>query len=65
VPYVADEIFYDFRAKAFTRNEISFGMIRKLTPNISADIFYTRQIDLSVAAKNVNIFGINLKIKID
>lgn len=64
-PYVADEVFYDFRAKGFTRNEISFGMIRKLTPKVSADLFYTRQIDLSVAARNVNIFGINLKIKID
>lgn len=64
-PFVADEVFYDFRAKAFTRNELSLGVTRKLNSNTSADFFYLWQTNRSGSPKNVSAFGVNFKIKID
>jgi len=64
-PFAADEVFYDFRAKAFSRNELSFGVTRKLTPNISADVFYLWQVNKTGSPRNLNVIGVNLKIKID
>jgi hypothetical protein len=63
-PFVADEVFYDFREKAFTRNELSFGVTRKLYPNTSADFFYLWQVNESGTTKHVNAIGVNLKIHV-
>jgi hypothetical protein len=62
-PYASNEIFYDFQAKTFSRNELSLGVTRKLNPNVSADVFYLWQTNRSNLLKNVNIFGVNIKIK--
>ena len=64
-PFTANEIFYDFRAKTFSRNEFSVGLNRKLNSNLSADFFYLWQTNKSGSPKNVNVFGVNLKIRID
>jgi hypothetical protein len=64
-PFAADEVFYDFRAKAFSRNELSFGITRRLNPNISADFFYLWQVNKTGSPHKLNVIGVNLKIKID
>lgn len=64
-PFAANEVFYDFRAKAFSRNELSFGVTRKLTPNISTDLFYLWQVNKTGSPRKLNVIGVNLKIKID
>jgi hypothetical protein len=63
-PYVADEVFYDSLTKKISRNEIYLGLVRKLTPNISADMFYMWRMNRIGTPKNLNIIGVNLKIKI-
>ena len=64
-PFVADEVFYDFSVKAWTRNEISAGISKKFTNNFSADFFYAFQRNRGNTLKNINIVGINLKFRID
>ena len=64
-PFVADEVFYDFQDKAFTRNELSFGITKKFTPDVSADFFYLWQNNRSGAPKNMNVIGINLRFNVD
>lgn len=64
-PYVSDEIFYDFKLNRFSRNELSFGVVRKLSPSVSADMFYMWRMNTIGLPKNANVIGVNLKIKID
>jgi hypothetical protein len=64
-PYASNEVFYDFQAKELSRNELSLGVTRKLNLNVSADFFYIWQANRSGSLKHANIFGINVKIKID
>lgn len=65
VPFAANEIFYDFQAKNFSRNEFSVGLSRKLSSNVTTDFFYLLQTNKSGSPKQLNVFGINLKIKIN
>jgi hypothetical protein len=64
-PFAANEIYYDFRAKAFSRNELSLGVTRKFNPNVSADFFYLWQVNKTGSPRKLNVIGVNLKIKID
>lgn len=63
-PFAANEIYYDFRAKAFSRNEISLGITRKLNHNTSADFFYLWQVNKTGSPRKLNVVGVNLKIKV-
>lgn len=65
VPFAANEVFYDFQAKTFSRNEFSVGLSRKLNSNTTADFFYLLRTNRIGSPKRVNVFGVNLKIKID
>jgi len=65
VPFVANEIFYDFQAETFSRNEFSVGLSRKLNSNAAADFFYLLRTNKSGSPKRLNVFGVNLKIRID
>jgi hypothetical protein len=65
IPFAANEVFYDFQARTFSRNEFSIGLSRKISPNATTDIFYLLQTNKSGLPKQLNVFGINLKIKID
>jgi len=65
VPFAANEIYYDFQAKTFSRNEFSVGLSRKLNTNITTDFFYLLRTNKSDSPKQLNVFGVNLKIKID
>lgn len=64
-PYIADEVFYDFHDKVWTRNELTLGVSRKFTPAFSADFFYVYQRNRGNVLKNVNVIGVNLKFKFD
>ncbi len=65
-PFVADEPYYDFRQDTWFRNEFSVGISKKLNKSTSADFFYMIQSNKNVTTlKQVDIFGINLKFKID
>jgi hypothetical protein len=64
-PFVADEPYYDFNAKRWTRNEFSAGITRKFTKNFSADFYYLYQKNRSGTPRTVNAVGINLKLKLD
>lgn len=63
--FAATEPFYDFRAKEFSRNELSGGIEKKFTKNASAEFFYMLQNNTGSRLRNVNIVGVNLKFTID
>jgi hypothetical protein len=64
-PFVADEQFYEFQSKHWTRNEFSVGIGKKLSANTSAEFFYLLQNNRGSTFKYINVIGVNLKIKID
>lgn len=64
-PFIADEPYYDFSAKHWTRNELSIGITKKFNKTYSADFFYLRQDNRSGIPKSLNVIGIGLKIKLD
>ena len=64
-PFVADEIFYEFQSKQWSRNEFSAGISKKFNKNTTADFYYTFQNSRGNSFKYVNIIGISFKFKID
>ncbi|MEZ5347133.1 MAG: DUF2490 domain-containing protein [Pyrinomonadaceae bacterium] len=64
-PFIADEPFYDFAKKEWSRNELSAGIGKKLSKSASAEFFYMLQNNTGNTLKRVNIFGVNLKFTVD
>ncbi len=64
-PYAMDEVFYDFLPKQWTRNEITGGVSKKINKNLTTEFFYTLRNNRGNTLKYVNIFGVNLKFRID
>lgn len=64
-PFISEEVYYDITAKEFSTNEIQAGISRKLSNNVSADIFYIRRDNRSGAIRHINGIGTNIKIRID
>lgn len=65
-PFVADEPYYDSRSDSWFRNEFSVGISKGFTKTTTAEFFYMLQNNTNVTTlKTVNIFGVNLKFKID
>lgn len=64
-PFVADEFYYDFREKEFTRNEINLGISKKLTSNISTEVFYLLRQNRSGTIRTIHGIGTTLKIRLD
>ena len=64
-PYVADEVFYDFRDGRFFRNEFAAGIERKLSSNFTTEIFYLNRYNTGGLPKYINAIGINFKVEID
>jgi Protein of unknown function (DUF2490) len=64
-PFAANEVYYDLRAKTFSRNELSLGVTRKLKKNLSADFFYLWQANKTGSPRQLNVVGVNLKLKLD
>lgn len=64
-PYVADEPYYEFSVKQFTRNEFQVGISKKFNKDFSADFYYMLQNTKGNSFKYVNIAGVNLKFTVD
>ena len=64
-PFVADEPFYDFREKKWTRNDFYLGVSRQFTPKFGADFFYIRQNFSIGTLRQTNGFGANFRYRLD
>jgi hypothetical protein len=64
-PFLANEVFYDFREGRFFRNELSLGIERKVTSNFSAEFFYLNRYNSGGLPKYINAVGVNFKVEID
>lgn len=62
--FIADEPYYDFTAKHWSRNDLSLGISKKLTDKLSADFFYLWRHNRSGSPANVHAVGVNLKVKL-
>lgn len=70
-PFVADEPYYDFHEKAWTRNEFSVGISKEFKgkffgaskeKKITTEFFYLLQNNRGNSLKYINVFGAYLKI---
>ncbi|MCW5959069.1 MAG: DUF2490 domain-containing protein [Pyrinomonadaceae bacterium] len=64
-PFVADEPFYDFRAKSWIRNDIYAGITKQFTRNLGADFYYLNQRFRSGALRQINGFGVSFRYRLD
>lgn len=64
-PFIANEPFYDFTKKEWSRNEFSVGIGKKLNSTVSAEFFYLLQLNKGPVLKRINAFGVNFKIVLD
>lgn len=63
-PFVANEVYYDFSKSEWSRNEISSGISKGVTDNLTTEIFYMLQTNTGSVLKRRDIIGVNLKFKI-
>lgn len=63
-PFVSDEVYYDFTLKAFSRNDLAFGIQKKLSSKITADFFYNWRHNRVGIPETVHAIGANFKIKL-
>jgi len=63
--YTLDELFYDTRDAAWTRNRLYAGLEKKLGKDLSLDFYYCRQHDLRAGGTDLNIIGISMRLDID
>ena len=64
MPFVSDEVYYDITLNQFSRNDLSFGIQKKLTSKITADFFYNWRENRSGLPQTVHAVGANFKIKL-
>lgn len=62
--FVADEPYYDFSKKLWTRNEISAGVTKKFSPTFSLDVYYLLQSNKASYLKEVHALGTAFKFRI-
>ena len=63
-PFVSDEVYYDFLAKAWTRSDLFVGIGKKFNNNFSTDIYYLLVKDKSLP-HTINGIGVSLKFKVN
>ena len=63
-PFVSDEVYYDFLAKAWTRSDLFVGISKKFNNNFSTDIYYILVKDKSLP-HTINGIGVSLKFKVN
>ena len=61
-PFVAEEVFFEFQSGSFSSHEFTAGVSRKLSKNLSADLFYIRKDNRSGDIRTINGVGLNFKI---
>lgn len=65
MPFVADEVFYDFNADEFSINRFDLGIEKDITKQINAGLFY--RIESEKSGKNwneANIIGLKFNISL-
>lgn len=63
-PFIADEPYYDFTAKQWSRNDLSPGISKKFSEKLAADFFYLWRHNRSGSPSNIHAVGVNLKVKL-
>jgi hypothetical protein len=64
-PFVANETYYDFSKKEWSRNELAGGIGKKFSKKLSGEFFYMLQKNTGTTLRTMNIFGANFKITLD
>lgn len=64
-PMVSNEVYYDFTAKQWSRNDVVAGISKKFNNNLTAEFFYGWRHNTSGLPRNINIIGTNLRFRID
>jgi hypothetical protein len=64
VPFVSTEPYYNFAVKQWVRNDLAFGISKKLNDHVSADFFGGWRYNRAGLPKDVLIAGVNLKVKL-
>ena len=62
--FVYDEVYYDFAAKAWTRNRVAIGASHAFNKHFTADLFYLKQNDRRTRPAEVNTIGTALRFKL-
>jgi hypothetical protein len=63
-PFIADEPYYDFTAKQWSRNDFSPGIAKKFTDKLSGEFFYVWRHNRTGRPGDVHGLGFNLKVKL-
>jgi len=63
-PFIANELYYDFRQRKRSRNDAIIGVARKLGPDASVEIFYLYKVDNGTVLNHFNVVGTSFKLKI-
>ena len=63
-PFIANEVYYDFAAGEWSRNDLSPGISKKINDRLSGEFFYVWRHNRSGAPRDVHGVGFNLKVKL-
>jgi hypothetical protein len=61
-PFVADEAWYDFKLRDWSRNRFFAGVTRRFTKKLSGEFFYMRQGDRRARPGDLNTIGSTFRI---
>ena len=61
--FVADEVFYDSRERAWIRNRFSVGVSRKFSERYTGEIYYLRQNDGFSRPGDLHVIGTTLRVR--
>ena len=62
--FTTAEVFYDSKPRKWTRTRFTVGISRKLTKQLSLDVFYTRQNDGYSRPGDLNVIGTAWKVRL-
>jgi hypothetical protein len=62
--FASDEVFYDFRARSWTRNRFTIGAGKPISKQLSLDIYYLRQNDGRNRPGDIHVIGSGLRIRL-
>lgn len=62
--YLANEVFYDWSLKGWTRNRLAAGVTRRVTKNLTLDLYYMRQMDGFSRPGDLNVIGSAFRIRL-
>lgn len=60
-PWIAGEVFYDFRLKTIPRTRYAVGLNRKFSPRFNGEVYLQRQIEGGGRIGDAHILGLNLR----